>query len=259
MSGTYNPDFYDLAIAGTFHGDIEWYCRKAREYGSPVLELGAGTGRITVPVAQEGLAVHALDAHPGMLDALRRKTSALSREVRESITITEGDMRRFRLDRTFSFVIIPFRAFLHNLTTDDQLACLQCVREHLVPGGRLAFNVFHPSLEYMAQHAGPLAGTWRWTASYPLTDGGQILRSEANRYDTVQRRVHSRHRYEHYDADGALTRTFLHHLELAYLYPQDLYRLLEKSGFEAVEITGDFNDRPFEKDTDELVVGAKRA
>ena len=125
--------------------------------GGPVLELGAGTGRITLPVAQQGLSVHALDAHPGMLDALRRKTSALPREVRELITITEGDMRRFRLDRTFSFVIIPFRAFLHNLTADDQLACLQCVREHLVPGGRLAFNVFHPSLEFMAQHAGPLA------------------------------------------------------------------------------------------------------
>ena len=125
MSGTYNPDFYDLAIAGTFHGDIEWFCRKARKYGGPVLELGAGTGRITLPVAQEGLSVHALDAHPGMLDALRRKTSALPREVRELITITEGDMRRFRLDRTFSFVIIPFRAFLQNLTTDDQLACLQ--------------------------------------------------------------------------------------------------------------------------------------
>ena len=85
-----------------------------------------------------------------------------------------------------------------------------------------------------------------------------MLCSEANRYYTVQRCVHSRHRYEHYDADATLTRTFLHHLELAYLYPPDIRQLLERSGFDAIEITCDFKGRPFEKDTDELVVEAKR-
>ena len=174
MSGTYSPDLYDLAAAGTFHGDIEWFCRKAREYGGPVLELGAGTGRITLPAAQEGLSVHALDAHQGMLDALRRKAAALPREVSRLISITEGDMRSFRLGQTFSFVIIPFRAFctISPRTTSWPPPMRPGTSG---PTGRLAFNVFHPSLRYMSQHAGPLAGTWRWMASYPLTEGGQFL------------------------------------------------------------------------------------
>jgi hypothetical protein len=85
-----------------------------------------------------------------------------------------------------------------------------------------------------------------------------VVRSEANRYDTVQQRVFSQHRYEQYDAGGNLTRTFLHRLELAYLYPADIRRLLEQSGFEEIQIAGGFTGQPFANDTDELVVEAKR-
>jgi hypothetical protein len=84
------------------------------------------------------------------------------------------------------------------------------------------------------------------------------MRSEANRYDTVRRRVHSQHRYEEYGPDGALTRTFLHRLELSYLYPSYIRRLLGETGFQSVQIWGGFDGRPFERDTDELVVEAVR-
>ncbi|MBW8713162.1 MAG: class I SAM-dependent methyltransferase [Acidobacteria bacterium] len=70
-------------------------------------------------------------------------------------------MRTFQLAERFALIIAPFRAFLHNVTESDQLACLRRVHEHLRPGGRFAFNVFHPSLEFMSQHAGALAGVWR--------------------------------------------------------------------------------------------------
>jgi hypothetical protein len=82
------------------------------------------------------------------------------------------------------------------------------------------------------------------------------VRSEANRYDTVRQRVHSQHRYEEYGSDGTLRRTFLNRLELAYLYPGDIRRLLEHAGFQSVRIDGGFDGRPFERDADELVVDA---
>ncbi len=258
MAGTYHPDFYDIVTPGAFLDDIEWYREKARAAGGPVLELGAGTGRVTIPIAQDGSSVCALDADAGMLDALRQKVSALPPHIRERVTVTAGDMRSFVLNRSFALVIAPFRAFLHNLTAGDQLACVCRVYEHLQPGGHFAFNVFHPSLEYMARNAGALEGVWRWTATHPLPDGGYLLRSEANRYDTVQRHVHSLHRYEQYDSDGNLTGTFLHRLELAYLYPTDIRHLLRQAGFGAVEIYGDFHGRSFNSDTDELVIDARR-
>jgi ubiquinone/menaquinone biosynthesis C-methylase UbiE len=258
MSGTYDPELYDVATPDAFRGDVDWYRRKAQESGGPILELGAGTGRITIPIARDGLVIHALDADRGMLARLQRKVADLPEDVQQRITVFEGDMRAFQANGSFALVIVPFRAFLHNLTQRDQLACLRSAHRHLRPGGRLALNVFHPSLEFMSQHAGALEGVWRWRTTHALPDGGCVVRSDANRYDTVQQRVYSHHRYEQYDANGNLTRTFLQRLELAYVYPSDIRRLLDQSGFGEVEITGGFDDQPFVNDTDELVVQAKR-
>jgi SAM-dependent methyltransferase len=254
----YNADVYELMHPRTFQGDIEWYRQKAIDCAGPVLELGAGTGRITIPIAQSGTRVTAVDLDTGMLAKLRDKVAVLPDEVRSRITIHQADMRTFRLDETFALIIVPFRAFLHNLTKDDQLASLRRAHEHLRPRGELAFNVFHPSLEYMAAHAGAQTGTWRWSGTRDLPDGAFVLYSEASRYDTVHQRARSMIRAEEFSADGSLVRTHMMRLELAYLYPSDIGRLLEETGFELIRISGDFKGRAFERDGDELVVEARK-
>jgi len=256
MDATYEPELYDLVTPASFAGDLEWYRRRAKDSGGPVLELGAGTGRIALPMAADGTPVHALESNTAMLDALRRKMDDSPEDVRRRIVPVESDMRSFQLDTTFALVIAPFRVILHNLTEDDQLACFERVHAHLRPGGRFLFNVFHPSLEFMARNAGALTGVWRWGGTYQRADGSLVVRSEANQYDTVRRRVHSLHRYEDYGPDGVLRRTVLHRLELAYLYAADIERLLTRAGFTSVDIRGGFDGRPFARDTDELVVDA---
>lgn len=252
----YNADIYELMHSGSLQGDIEWYRRKAVDSGGPVLELGAGTGRITIPIAEAGIRVSAIDLDAGMLGKLRQKLAALPEEVQARIDVAQDDMRSFKIDETFALVIIPFRAFLHNLTTDDQLACLRQARAHLRPGGELALNVFHPSLEYMSRREGPLAGTWRWSGTRDLPQGGFVVYSETTRYDTVHQQLQSFIRSEEYGREGRMLRTDILRLHLAYLYPADIRRLLEEACFEKVKIFGDFHGRAFERDTDELVVEA---
>ena len=178
-------------------------------------------------------------------------------DVQARTTIVSGDMRTFDLAERFALIICPFRAFLHNITEADRLACLARVRQHLRPAGQFAFNVFHPSLGYMAQHAGALAGVWRWGGTYPLPSGGWVVQSEANRYDTVAQVVHSLHRYDVFGASGTLERTSMLRLELAYLYPSDLRRLLESAGFTDVTISGGFDGQAFTQEGQELVVEAR--
>ena len=253
---TYRPDLYDAVTPPSFLGDVEWYCRKATESGGRVLELGAGTGRVSLAIAQAGVSIHALDRSDAMLHALETKLAAQPPEVRSRVSLVAADMRTFAVPERFALIIAPFRAFLHNVTEEDRVTCLQRVRQHLRLGGRFAFNVFHPSLEYMAQHVGPLAGVWRWAGTYPLPGSGFVVRSEANRYDTIRQVVHSQHRYEEYSADGALVQTTLHQLELAYLYPADIRRSLTEAGFRDIIICGGFDGRELARDTDELVVEA---
>ncbi|MFN7984372.1 MAG: methyltransferase domain-containing protein [Vicinamibacterales bacterium] len=253
----YRPDTYDITTAASVLGDAAWYRERARRIGGRVLELGAGTGRITLGIADDGVEVWALDASQAMLTALETKRTSRPPEVQSRVHTVLGDMRRFELAERFSFVIIPYRAFLHNLTEADQLACLRCVRRHLAPGGTLAFNVFHPSLEFMSRNAGTLANVWRHVTTHPLPHGGCLTRADAVSYETPRRLVHAQHRYDEWDASGVLTRSTLHSFTLSYLYPSDIQHLLADAGFEDITIYGGFDERPFERDADELVVTAR--
>ena len=254
----YNADIYDVMHPGSVRGDVEWYRSKATASGGPVLELGAGTGRISIPIAEQGIRVTAVDLDAGMLAKLRDKVAASPDSIRGHITTHHADMRSFSLGETFALAIIPFRAFLHNLTTDDQLASLKRVHEHLRPGGELAFNVFHPSLEFMAAHSGYHAGAWRWSGTRDLPHGGFAVYSEWSRYDTPRQRVESMIKTEVFGAAGELLGTHMMRLHLAYLYPADIARLLERAGFELIRLSGDFSGRPFEHDGDELVIEARK-
>ena len=254
----YDPEIYDAFRPGPggFQGDVDWYRTKAAAIGGSVLELGAGTGRVTLPIAEAGVQIAALDIDDGMLGKLREKLAALPGDARARVSVHHGDMRSFALDETFALVIIPFRAFLHNLTEDDQLACLKCAYEHLHPNGELAFNVFHPSLEFMAAHAGWHQGTWRWSGTSDLPKGRFLRRCKSLRYGSptrtfpdsrggVRRRRHARP-----DAHAA-TRAGV---PLPGRYQADSRPVW----LELTRISGDFTGRPFERDADELIIEARK-
>ena len=85
--------YYDYVATGV-EGDVPFYVEEARSAGSPVLELGCGTGRILIPMAAAGLEVVGLDASHDMLMIARNKLEVLPPEVRRRVQLVEGDMRR---------------------------------------------------------------------------------------------------------------------------------------------------------------------
>ena len=95
------------------------------------LELGIGTGRIAVPLAQRGIPVHGIDLSEAMVARLRAKPGA------EPIGVTIGDFATTRVDGTFTVAYLVYNT-INNLTTQDaQVACFQNVGAHLAPGGRI--------------------------------------------------------------------------------------------------------------------------
>ena len=129
--------------------DIPFYLDEARSAGGSVLEFGCGTGRVAIPIAQEGIEIVGLDSSPAMLDLARRK--AEKAPGARGLRLVEADMRDCSLDEVFDLVIIPFRGFLSLLSVEDQVRTLANVRTHLAPGGKLAFNVFVPDLNMLVQ------------------------------------------------------------------------------------------------------------
>src|SRR5919201_1919643 len=105
------------------------------------LELGIGTGRIAVPLAQRGVPVHGIDMSRAMVARLREKPGA------ERIGVTIGDFASTTVDGTFSVAYLVFNT-ISNLTTQEaQVACFRNVAAHLEPGGCFVIEVGIPQLQ----------------------------------------------------------------------------------------------------------------
>jgi len=169
-------DLYDHVTVYRDRPDIAFFVDAAVQAGGPVLEVGCGSGRVLVPTAQAGVEIVGLDLSAHMLGVCRQRLLREPPAVQEKATLAHANMRRFDLGRTFALATIPFRPFQHLLTVDDQLACLSCIRRHLVDDGVLIFDVFNPSLDSLANQ--PIgqeidAGEPQFTAP----DGRQVTRS----------------------------------------------------------------------------------
>jgi Methyltransferase domain len=104
------------------------------------LELGIGTGRIGLPLAQRGIRVQGIDLSEAMVARLRAKPGG------EGIPVTIGDFATTTVDETFSLVYLVFNTIVNLTTQDEQVACFQNAVAHLEPGGSFVVEVGVPSI-----------------------------------------------------------------------------------------------------------------
>lgn len=235
-------DSYDVVYGRLRTNDVDFYVDLARNANGPVLELGCGTGRILIPSAQAGASMTGLDHSELMLAACQRKAEALPADVRARVVLKHGDMTKFQLGRRFGLITIPFRAFSHLITVEQQLACLASVRRHLATEALLAFDVFQPNLQRLIDPAigeevedcpeSPLHGgrSVRRTNRITQVDlAEQTLQVEFNYYfkDQADRSEHAREAFP-----------------FRYYFRYELEHLLARAGLETVALYGGFDRRP---------------
>lgn len=236
------PELYDEAARG-IPGDIEFYRDLAVASGGPVVELGAGTGRIAIPTAAAGVPVIGIDRSPAMLAVARARAEAAG--VATRLRLVEGDMRSFTVAAPVPLVTIPFRAFLHNLEDADQAATLYACHRALRPGGRLALNVFNPDLSIIQRWMGKSARHYE-----PFDAGGRI--EAHHEFRPAARIVTSRLRWR----EGGRTRRGT--LTLRYVTREEMEALLAAAGFRVEALYGDCLGSPFGGHSTELVWVARR-
>ena len=239
------PELYDLQYTH-YTRDIPFYLEQARAAGGPVLEVACGTGRIQLPLLQAGADADGFDLRPGMVEALNRKAAALGLKA----GACQADMRDFTMPRRYALVIIPFRAFLHNLTTDDQLRTLRACREHLEPGGRLVLDVFYPSFSRLMEPD----REWRLENEFAHPRSGAPLAvwSRADR-DRVNQTMRVEMELRESDASGAVTARHLHGFGMRWIFKAEMELLLRTAGFARWEVAGGFDGRPLLRDSDDMI------
>ena len=220
--------------------DVRWYVELAQRLvpaGGRILELGAGSGRVTVPLARAGFAVTALDHAPAMLAALDERRARLPAAVAARISPVQGDLRTFALGRRFDLVIAAFNVVEHLYTRVEVDAFLRAVRRHLRPGARLAFDVQLPDPAWLARDA---SRRWARTRFRHPTSGATLFYSTNHDYDPVSQIAVIRLYY----TPEKRGREEVVVLTQRKFFPAELEALVAHGGFRVEARHGDFEGGP---------------
>jgi ubiquinone/menaquinone biosynthesis C-methylase UbiE len=246
------PEFYDWISTG-LDGDITYYVGLAEQSGGPVLELGCGTGRCSLAIARSGIEVTGLDLSPEMLSRARKKAAEMG--LANRVRWVEGNMSNFELGQHFPLIIIPYRSFLHLMTVREQLAALKAIRRHLEEDGLFAFNIFVPKVSDLVDQDRKTA--YRGTYPVPGTDHFVEV-YDWTEFDHFLQRAHIIRYMERFDGEGRFLERRRVRFSFRYIYPTELFHLLRLAGFQVTNHYGDFKGHPFNRNSSELIVEARK-
>lgn len=250
-------DYYDSSpIVVSRRQDVAFYVGAARKYGDPVLELGCGTGRVTMAIAEAGYRIVGLDISEKMLERAAEKRNGLRREARERVHLVQDDMTQFDLKETFRTIVIPFRPFQHLLETEQQIHCLNCARKHLAAGGRLIVDFFQTDPERMHD---PMFLNETALTEYELPGGRHVALSErVAAFHRGQQRNDVEMIFRVTHADGKKERLVMA-WALRYFFRYEVEHLLARCGLRVEALYGNFDGTPLGDISPEMIFVATPA
>lgn len=249
MSGQNNP--FPL-LFHTHHQnyteDLPFWQSLARWQGDPILELGCGTGRVLLPLAQDGHIVYGIDNSPNMLSFLREHIPA---ELAPNIHISETDMTNFQIDAQFRLILLPCNTY-STFSSETRLSMLTCIFQHLAPGGVFAVSMPNPtSLAALQTNNEPEVEA---IFSHPESGYPVQVSSTWRKKDDVL--IFNWH-YDHLFPDGQierLTSTVQHHLDTVEEYITEMIT----AGFTIKSTYRNFETGQYKPESSYLIILAQK-
>lgn len=238
---------YDL-FYDEFDDDVQMYQAFAERTGKRVLEIGVGTGRVAIPLAQAGCAVTGIDASEEML-AIGRAKADLS-GVGDRVTFVRADMRDFTLGPRFDLAIVPINTFMHNLTPGDQLATLAAIERHLGPEGLLVIDLFNPDLNAPDDRRLVLHRT------RPGVGGQPILQFTTRSFDWENQISSVTFIVDEPDERGYIRRTVFP-FQMRFLFRSEAELLMRQAGYAVEAVYGSYDLDPFGPGAEKMIVVAR--
>jgi SAM-dependent methyltransferase len=213
------------------------------EEGGDILDVGAGTGRIAIPMVERGAAIWCVEPSPAMLDVFRRKLAFIDPEVAARITLIHGDASGFKAGRIFPAAIMS-GSFDHLLSDEERLRGLSNIARHLEPGGKLVFDV---GLGYMNDS--------------PLKPAGEKTVGETTFRRLVGRKVMPDRKLEYLLVfeiveDGKVLERIEQKSFAGIVDRAGVHRALAASGFRVTREFGGYGPKPYHEGDAILVVEA---
>jgi SAM-dependent methyltransferase len=244
-------ELYDLEHQN-YDEDVEYYGSFIEAAGDPVLELGCGSGRLLLPIAQAGFRVTGLDRSKAMLGRARQllERNALS----DRVQLFENAMTQAEEapGGPFGIAILALNSLMHLTSQDEQRTCLQSAFRSLDPRGQLLIDVMNPTPEALRglDHALSHQGSWE------TADGGRVDRFTATKVRPALQLIETDLWYDSTSRDGSLRRVHSS-FGMRYLHLAELELLLNLSGFAEWQVYGSYDLDPFTDHSDRIIVAAE--
>lgn len=223
-----STEVYDLdKPIGHSFGDVEYYKERLKGVKGRILEPAVGTGRILIPLINEGFDVDGIDYSPDMLELCHKYCD----EHNIKPKLIEGDMSALSLPEKYEAVIVPTGSFLLLDEREKSLNALQCFYDHLQPGGRLIIDLFIPTEYEIGKRT---IRTWENKEGDLIT-----LESTIIAVDFMKQSRFSHNKYEKWH-NKKLIETELEQFPLRWYGVEEFKLVLEKVGFKDITVSADY-------------------
>jgi SAM-dependent methyltransferase len=236
--------------------DHDFYKRIVEQGGGPALEVACGTGRLLIAYRQAGLDVDGCDYSAEMLAVCRARAEALG--LRPGLY--EQAMQRLDLPRRYQTIYIPCGSLMCVMDPAEALDALRRFRDHLRPGGTLAFNIYLAEHDYSGKTPpGPFPAEWRHHDEVDLADGRRlVIHRRLTGLDPVEQTQTEERRYRLYH-DGQLAAEEVRAGGERWYFKHEMLLMLRLAGFGPAQVKGDYTDEDFDSRHRETMVFVARA
>ena len=225
-------EIYDLYVTADY--DVPFFVSETAGVKGPILELMAGTGRLSLPLLEAGARLTCVDSSQGMLDVLSRKLAkrGLVADVRCM------DVGRLDLPPHFELAILPFQAFMEIVGEERQRAALASIFACLAPGGRFLCTLHNPAVR-RAQ----VDGLLRIVGRFPAEDGTLVVSGFETGGNPVVNRLQF---FELFGSDGRLLWKRMLPMEFSLVEKDAFEAMARDAGFRVARIHGSYDRAPFD-------------
>jgi SAM-dependent methyltransferase len=246
---------YDLDLL-EYPGDVDLYLAMASRAGGPVLEIAAGSGRVAIPLAHAGYDVTLVDIDPAMLARAANLADRAGPGIRDRLEFVEADLVGLELPggARFRLGIFALNSMLIFGTRALQLAALETMARHLMPGGLALVDVWLPRADELASYDGRLS--LEYTRTDPET-GLLVVKTAAAQFEPATGHVVLTVIFEECEQGGS-PRRWIREDRLRLINADDLASLAEAAGFDVELLAGDYELNPAGPHDDRAILVARR-
>lgn len=228
----YDGNIYDGL--NTHNDDVLFYSNwlKKKKNGN-ILELCCGTGRLTIPLVQEGYHITGVDNSMAML----KQAKAKAKKINLPIEFIKADIRTLNLPELYDIIFIPYNSIHHLYTNEDFFKVLKGVNKHLKNNGYFIFDCFNPDIHFIVNSE----KEEKKIAEYTTQDGRNVVIKHTMKYENTTQI--NRIKW-HYFINGKFDS--IQNMDLRLFFPKELGEYLRTCGFKIVRKYGGFNGEIFE-------------